>query len=108
MQGRQAPDQGVHMLSPNARKWVEALRSGRFKQTRGVLTNDEGYCCLGVACQLFIEEGGDLKAIKRPTAWSHAITYVEPETDDFEFVSMLPSSVQSWLGLRGSMGEFRS
>lgn len=33
------------------RKWVEALRSGKYKQGRGQLkdTQDQ-YCCLGVAC----------------------------------------------------------
>ena len=46
-------------------KWIDALRSGRYKQTREVLRgpvwDDEaqefvkdqtGYCCLGVACNL--------------------------------------------------------
>lgn len=38
-----------------ADKWVEALRSGKYKQTReGVLrTKDKKeYCCLGVLCKL--------------------------------------------------------
>jgi hypothetical protein len=39
------------------RKWVEALRSGRYKQGRGVLrSSDDEFCCLGVACDLFGEE----------------------------------------------------
>jgi hypothetical protein len=29
-------------------KWVEALRSGKFKQCRAQLHNGRGYCCLGV------------------------------------------------------------
>lgn len=29
-------------------KWIEALRSGRFKQTKQVLKCDGAYCCLGV------------------------------------------------------------
>jgi hypothetical protein len=32
------------------RKWVAALRSGKFKQAQESLYNDGGYCCLGVAC----------------------------------------------------------
>jgi hypothetical protein len=39
----------------NLRKWVEALESGRYKQTTGSL-HKIGYCCLGVWCQ--IREGG--------------------------------------------------
>ena len=33
-------------------KWLEALRSGNYKQTTGVLKNDEGFCCLGVLCDI--------------------------------------------------------
>jgi hypothetical protein len=29
-------------------KWVAALRSGEYKQTKGYLRNKKGYCCLGV------------------------------------------------------------
>lgn len=32
-------------------KWVKALRSGRYKQTHGVLVDSVGRrCCLGVGC----------------------------------------------------------
>jgi hypothetical protein len=31
-------------------KWVEALRSGKFEQGTGHLTNKGCYCCLGVLC----------------------------------------------------------
>lgn len=34
-------------------KWIEALRSGEYAQTTGRLQDFEGYCCLGVACELF-------------------------------------------------------
>lgn len=34
-------------------KWIEALRSGKYKQGRGYLrTIDGGYCCLGVLCDV--------------------------------------------------------
>lgn len=33
-----------------ATKWVEALRSGDFKQGNLWLLKDNEYCCLGVAC----------------------------------------------------------
>lgn len=42
------------VLGPNQRKWLKALRSGKFKQTRqGHLHDNKGFCCLGVACVLF-------------------------------------------------------
>jgi hypothetical protein len=29
-------------------KWLDALRSGEYKQATGALKNGNGYCCLGV------------------------------------------------------------
>ncbi len=34
-------------------KWIEALRSGKYKQGRDLLRKDDEYCCLGVACDIF-------------------------------------------------------
>ena len=34
------------------RKWVEALRSGKYAQTKSHLRDEHGYCCLGVLCDL--------------------------------------------------------
>ena len=33
-------------------RWVEALRSGKYMQTQGTLRNGEGFCCLGVLCDI--------------------------------------------------------
>ncbi len=33
-------------------KWVDALRSGKYKQTRSALRYGDAYCCLGVACDV--------------------------------------------------------
>lgn len=46
-------------------KWLEALRSGKYPQTRGKLRRTEpgineqnlGYCCLGVLCDILPEHG---------------------------------------------------
>ena len=45
------------MLKPEIKqKWIEALRSGQYQQiTEGlhrVVNNCEGYCCLGVLCDI--------------------------------------------------------
>lgn len=34
------------------KKWIEALRSGKYEQAKGVLRNGDAYCCLGVLCSL--------------------------------------------------------
>lgn len=39
------------------KKWIEALLSDKYPQTRGVLRSDRGYCCLGVACDLIDPTG---------------------------------------------------
>lgn len=50
-------------LGPNQIKWIEALESGNYKQDKSFLcrtSSDDGnkyYCCLGVACELFLGEG---------------------------------------------------
>lgn len=34
-------------------RWITALRSEKYSQTKGNLRDDEGYCCLGVLCDLY-------------------------------------------------------
>jgi hypothetical protein len=36
------------------KKWINALRSGKYQQTQGALQDFDGYCCLGVACKVLI------------------------------------------------------
>ncbi len=37
------------------KKWVEALRSGKYKQGKKVLrSGNEKFCCLGVLCDLLV------------------------------------------------------
>lgn len=37
-------------------KWLEALRSGDYQQTKGTLKSSEGYCCLGVFLSAVVGE----------------------------------------------------
>lgn len=43
--------------------WVEALESGKYRQTQGQLREKVGgryaYCCLGVLCKLAEQDGGE-------------------------------------------------
>jgi hypothetical protein len=34
------------------KKWLTALRSGKYPQVKNLLQTYEGYCCLGVACKI--------------------------------------------------------
>jgi len=40
-------------------KWVSALRSGDYKQTQHRLRKEDGFCCLGVLCDLYIKENNE-------------------------------------------------
>jgi hypothetical protein len=45
-------------MNPEIKKrWVDALRSGKYRQTRSALNDNGGYCCLGVLCELAVEDG---------------------------------------------------
>jgi hypothetical protein len=73
-------------------KWVETLRSGEFGQTQGALQKEDGFCCLGVACKVFIpakklilkddEEG--LMYGEMPNDQDHAPKWLKEIDSDFE------------------------
>jgi hypothetical protein len=44
------------MNSQIKEKWIAALRSNEYKQTQGYLHTNEGFCCLGVLCDLYAKE----------------------------------------------------
>jgi len=73
-------------------RWLEALRSGEYKQTTGNLRDINGFCCLGVLC--------DLQAQERSTNWVQRINSYELYGE----YQMLPLSVQEWAGLDNDIG----
>lgn len=81
-------------MNENAKKWVEALRSGNYKKTVGQLSNEYGYCCLGVACDLYEKETGD--------------ELPKSEDGDYDDVYLYGdfSCVKEWLGLRNGDGSY--
>lgn len=65
------------MLSDELRtKWVEALLSRKYLQAREQLCNGEGYCCLGVLCDVINPEGWDDE---------HELWYTDPNWRDYEW-----------------------
>lgn len=56
-------------LGPNQQAWVDALRSGNFKQITGALQDDGGYCCLGVACEVAGKNGVDIRRYATGEIW---------------------------------------
>lgn len=43
-------------------KWIKALRSGKYKQCRTILTDGKGYCCIGVLGEISgdVDQGYDI------------------------------------------------
>lgn len=94
------------------KRWVKALRSGKFKQGQGTLKqfNKQGqtqHCCLGVLCELY---NNQMKKNKKKTL---------PETvcdndSDFSFGYCrfggkrddLPREVKDWAGISSGLGKF--
>lgn len=91
-------------MNDNAKKWVEALRSGKYSQTKAVLhrlQDDEsghpgGYCCLGVACEVFDQENPGVLHRRE-------VAGVE-EMDDR--TGSLPRQVREWIGLASEEGRY--
>lgn len=77
-------------------KWLAALRSGQFKQGRGrlarVTPEGEEFCCLGVLCELAVQEG----VAKRKLDWE---IFVYDFSEHY-----LPETVAEWSGLDDGQG----
>lgn len=68
----------------NVKKWVKALRSGKFKQCYERLFDGKRYCCLGVACVL-----AGMKPNKYNSFGNSASSF-------------LPLEARKWLGIKRS------
>ncbi len=80
-------------MNPDVKKkWVEALRSGAYHQGTGQLRCNDQFCCLGVLCDLFKDDGqrGDWVADDCGFAF---------EVGAESCVGVLPIAVQDWAGL---------
>jgi hypothetical protein len=76
-----------------ADKWIEALESGKYKQTDSVLERNGSFCCLGVLCKLAEEEG----VVERQDN-GHTVYYGRWSAE-------LPPEVVEWAGMAGHGGQ---
>ena len=84
-------------------KWVEALRSGKYRQAKQRLHLEDGsMCCLGVLCDLYIKEHPNAEWEKR----EHAKIDVDGKQlacyELFQDSSILPYTVSTWAGLKNN------
>lgn len=80
-------------LTANQQAWVDALRSGKYKQTKYSLQDELGFCCLGVACVVAENAGVNLRLRTSDNSIAGGSLSDQPE-------------VQRWLGLKTGTGEF--
>ena len=65
------------MDSSLKQKWVRALRSGKYEQATGALRNEDGFCCLGVLCDVY-----------DPDKWVEPIPPLDEDEDDDEPIGL--------------------
>ena len=70
-------------------QWVAALRSGDYQQTKGVLRDDTGFCCLGVLSDLYLKEKGNQWEVVSEDCFNF------PDFND----GILPDQVMDWADL---------
>lgn len=98
-------------IPKNAKLWIQALRSGEFKQGLTSLCQKREkqktyrYCCLGVACEVAIQNGVYLN-IEEEALCGDVYVYYNGES---EKLANKLDVVRRWLGLRKSSikGELR-
>ena len=83
-------------------KWLNALRSGEYSQSRGCLRTTEGFCCLGVLCDLYSKETGtEWEEFKKDEALSSYSSFLEE-------IGTLPKEVMEWSGLKNPNPYFEN
>lgn len=89
----------------NILKWTQALRSGKYYQTRLKLQTPAGYCCLGVACDVFIPKSKQninsdgLLHGSIPASQYHSPTWLLDINVEFEFSTGLQLSQLNDVGV---------
>jgi len=94
------------------KKWVKALRSGKFKQTQGTLKQYDSkgnakHCCLGVLCELYNDEMRKNKKKTLPeTVKAYNNFYPDGYCSFDGHEGDLPKKVMKWAGLETNYGLY--
>lgn len=102
-----------------AKQWIDALKSGTYQQGQGKLhaTDIKGecmYCCLGVLCDLFMQQNPNELEVQVVTRKDQALAQhyqMMSQFDDSITVYnnesvVLPLRVREWAGMSDALGRF--
>ena len=78
-------------------EWVAALRSGDYRQVRGLLRQKNSFCCLGIAC--------DISGLGKWKSGLVSMAYNTDDNNELSRVGVLPDSVQDYYGLSTKTGR---
>jgi len=81
------------------KKWVTALRSGKYKQGQDRLRSDVShFCCLGVLCDIIAKDEWKTPSAGTANAWGN-------DYNIYKEVHGLPKKIQILTGVRSSSGK---
>ena len=84
-------------MNPDVKqKWIAALRSGDYKQTREQLKRQNSYCCLGVLTDLYDKD----ETIESEDHWCEDLYGYTCNGSWYKSESVLPQPVMEWAGLK--------
>lgn len=100
-------------------RWVARLRDPLQKQAKGALRRGDARCCLGVLCEIAVEDG---IIQTKPTRDSWTGLELEPDDEDTTWFygdnlsehdyllsdATLPQQVKEWAGMTSTSGEWVS
>ena len=94
-----------------AKKWVRALRSGKYKQGTGVLEHVDNkgkssFCCLGVLCKI-TKAPRKVQSIAAVPVPYKEVLYGNFNKNDDDDSTVLPISVKKKVGMHSVEGKLR-
>ena len=84
-------------LTKNQKLWISALQNGMYAQTKEHLRDEIGFCCLGVACDLYEKDTG----VRLPRNGCNENNYAANTLFSVNHFS----NVFDWLGLKSVVSQ---
>jgi hypothetical protein len=89
-------------------KWVEALRSRKYKQGQGLLKCQNTFCCLGVLCDISGLGEWNIPDSANPDDYCNVtMGYVPTDDPCCTQSQVLPHTVARWAGIKSENGDYR-